>query len=118
MVTACGRGRTGQPVPGRVQTSGEPRAERKRRGVSLQLYVVRNASLQFTRSITRRLKPSAGEKVAGSLRSGQIGVIVEDDRSSIPFKVRAPNGETSWYREDVLHHIVDYSAEDVVNQQR
>ena len=71
------------------------------------------------------MRPHVGSRVkvvsgdgSGCLAHGEVGTVVEDDRSPIPFKVAAPNGDTSWYREDQLEHLAEYTVEDVIDQQR
>lgn len=77
------------------------------------------------KAVQALMRPHVGSRVrvvggdgSGCLKVGEIGRVVEDDRSPIPFKVEAGNGDTSWYREDQLQHLADYTVEDVIDQQR
>eukprot|EP01043_Picozoa_sp_COSAG02_P012664 COSAG02_NODE_492_length_21210_cov_13.381176_9_plen_344_part_00 len=77
------------------------------------------------KSVAVLMRPHVGSRVrvvggdgTGCLKVGEIGRVVEDDRSPIPFKVDAGNGDTSWYREDQLEHLAEYTVEDVLDQQR
>ena len=81
--------------------------------------------LDEEKSVHALMRPHVGSRVrvvggdgSGCLKPGQVGRIVEDDRSPIPFKVDAGNGDTSWYREDQLEHLAEYTVEDVLDQQR
>jgi hypothetical protein len=77
------------------------------------------------KSVAVLMRPHVGSRVrvvggdgSGCLKVGEVGRVVEDDRSPIPFKVDAGNGDTSWYREDQLEHLAEYTVEDVLDQQR
>ncbi len=77
------------------------------------------------KSVAALMRPHVGSRVrvvggdgSGCLKLGEVGRVVEDDRSPIPFKVDAGNGDTSWYREDQLEHLAEYTVEDVLDQQR
>eukprot|EP01048_Picozoa_sp_COSAG05_P003476 COSAG05_NODE_160_length_15590_cov_14.460848_11_plen_493_part_00 len=59
-----------------------------------------------------------GNAPNGCMELGEVGEVIEDDRSAIPFKVRAPNGNSSWYRQNQLEHLATYTVEDVLDQQR
>eukprot|EP00002_Diphylleia_rotans_P026181 TRINITY_DN5209_c0_g1_i1.p1 TRINITY_DN5209_c0_g1~~TRINITY_DN5209_c0_g1_i1.p1 ORF type:complete len:1235 (-),score=181.18 TRINITY_DN5209_c0_g1_i1:275-3979(-) len=43
-----------------------------------------------------------GDAANGPLSPGVVGVVVRDDRSSVPYQVRSPDGKTWWYRADAL----------------
>ena len=81
--------------------------------------------LDEEKSVQALMRPHVGSRVrviggdgSGCLKPGQIGRVVEDDRSPIPFKVDNGNGDTSWYREDQLEHLAEYTVEDVLDQRR
>ena len=46
---------------------------------------------------------------AGPLRNGVVGVIIEDDRSGVPYNVRA-NGDTHWYKADQVRRAPGSSS--------
>lgn len=47
------------------------------------------------------MRPTVKSKVRvlGDYRRGEVGVLVEDDRSDVPFKVEFSDGKTRWYCE-------------------
>merc|ERR1712007_420542 len=55
-------------------------------------------------------RPTVGSRVCltrfwrrhGSLKPGQEGVLLRDDHSHIPYRVRAPNGRTWWYYQNEI----------------
>ena len=63
--------------------------------------------LETVGAVDGRLR--VGEKVVlatserkGCLESGEVGTLVQDDRSSLPYQVEASSGDTYWYRESDL----------------
>ncbi len=43
-----------------------------------------------------------GDASSGPLEPGKVGILLEDDGSSKPYKVQAPNGKKWWYRKEAL----------------
>ena len=55
-----------------------------------------------------KLSPSYkdhSDAAGGPLKPGDIGTVVEDDSSSKPYKVKADNGDTWWYRAEALSPV-------------
>jgi hypothetical protein len=70
------------------------------------------------------MRPHVGSRVralvgGGALREGEVGEVVEDDRSPIPFKVRGvSSGASSWYKAEQLEHLATYTVSDVLLQRQ
>ena len=69
------------------------------------------------------LRPHVGSRVrartaGGALRQGEVGEIVEDDHSPIPFRVQSASGEHSWYTRDQLEHLATYTVDDIIERER
>jgi hypothetical protein len=43
-----------------------------------------------------------GDADEGPLTPGEIGTLVEDDGSNVPYNVRAASGKTWWYRREAI----------------
>lgn len=111
-----------QPV---AETAVEPRDTTGLVGAEEHPLSAAPKDVDEEKSAQALMRPHVGSRVrviggdgSGCLKPGQIGRVVEDDRSQIPFKVDAGNGDTSWYREDQLEHLAEYTVEDVLDQQR
>ena len=94
-ISTTGRHCKGGPAPcGCSAGCRKPRGTRCRSAVS-------NSARRLTDGEYVRLAPGLASG-GGCLKPGKVGRIIVDDHSNLPYKVRAPDGTTFWYKEEQL----------------